>query len=219
MRKTKILCLTLALVLVTVGAVGLSSCSKSNYENCEVYGKVTEINGTKVTLSLINTPEMPSGEMGMPGENVGFTMPDGNRPDMGEIPSEFEWGNGDGIFEENTEDDGFDENFGQLPDGDGMMDDDITPPEIPTGDMGNFGGGMGMNGNKPDDMFSESGEVVTLILTDAMLEDLSVGDLVIVKFGDNGKVESVEKMNVGDMGGAKFDNPQGGGDIPPEPKQ
>ena len=78
---------TAAVICAIVMVLSLASCGKStpDYALGTVWGEITKINGTKVTLTLGKVteedvmPEMPD----MPGDNAGGTppeMPNGEAP-------------------------------------------------------------------------------------------------------------------------------------------
>ena len=139
-----------------------------------VLGRVTEVAGQEVTLMCSALSDMPDGEQPWADGEVP-ELPDGEQPWAdGEVPG--------------------------LPDGEQPWADGEVP-ELPDG------GQPWADGEVPDDVFS-SGEEMTITITDAtaisveedgsardgMFEDIAVGSIVRVIFGENGTVASLTAL-------------------------
>lgn len=190
---------TAAVICAIVMVLSLASCGKStpDYALGTVWGEITKINGTKVTLTLGKVteedvmPEMPD----MPGDNSGGTPPE--MPN-GEVPAEPNGQSGSTRGEGGGKPGGSSGNGG-------------TPPEKPgntgSGDIpsmpGGEAGGFGMQKNVS---FTAGSVTLTVELADAAItegqtaisvSDLAVGKVLCVRFGEDGKPSSAEIVTIG----------------------
>ena len=172
-----------------VAASAVTSASKSASSSASTsqtikYGRVTAINGNKITLALGTLsqggmngtpPEMPSGaQQGTPPE-----MPSGGQQGT---PPEMPAGGQQGTPPEK-------------PSGDQQG----TPPEKPDGDGKGAGNG-----------FTESGKSVTLNLSSSKLltkngssaevSDIAVGDILKLTYNSGGKISGIEILSTEGMG-------------------
>ncbi|MCM1060794.1 MAG: hypothetical protein NC452_10935 [Eubacterium sp.] len=219
--KTIAIASALALTVSAVPAVSIYAANNSSAasvsaqtEQTVKYGKVTAVNGTKITLALGEFEQSAGGGNGQNGEPP--AMPEGNGngnpPDMpsgGEPPV--------------------------MPDNNGMN--GGTPPAMPNDENGNMGGMNGgtppakpeggsgnMNGGTPPEKpdgesgnmggFTENGKTLTVNIKNekvlkkngnsASLSDISEGDILMLVYNSNGKIGEINIMS-GGMG-----SPQGG---------
>lgn len=204
---------TAAVICAIVMVLSLASCGKStpDYALGTVWGEITKINGTKVTLTLGKVteedvmPEMPD----MPGDNAGGTPPE--MPN-GEVPAEPNGQSGSTRGEGGGKPGGSSGNGG-------------TPPEKPgntgSGDMpsmpGGEAGGFGMQKNVS---FTAGSVTLTVELADAVItegqtaisvSDLAVGKVLCVRFGEDGKPSSAEVVTTGTSGPSGGQDPGNGG--------
>lgn len=199
-----------AILLVFVITASLAACSKFEYSNSTITAKITAINGQKVTLLVGmsesnggmmpggNTPPengmrpgMPNGQESVPALPEGESMPAGGIPEMPVDGSAPEMPN---------------ESM-QQPEG-GMQG---QIPDMPEGGMqGNMPGG-GMGGMMP--AFDENGDKITVTLNAETVSTLAVGDVVIISFGDDGSVTSLNVLGGNMQGGMNGNKPQM---MPPE---
>ncbi len=204
---------TAAVICAIVMVLSLASCGKStpDYALGTVWGEITKINGTKVTLTLGKVteedvmPEMPD----MPGDNSGGTPPE--MPN-GEVPAEPNGQSGSTRGEGGGKPGGSSGNGG-------------TPPEKPgntgSGDIpsmpGGEAGGFGMQKNVS---FTAGSVTLTVELADAAItegqtaisvSDLAVGKVLCVRFGEDGKPSSAEIVTIGTSETSGGQDPGNGG--------
>lgn len=201
---------TAAVICAIVLVLSLASCGKStpDYALGTVWGEITKINGTKVTLTLGKVKEenvMPD----MAGDNAG-----GIPPEMpsGEAPAEPNGQSGSTRGESGGKPGGGSGNGG-------------TPPEKPgnagSGDIpsmpGGEAGGFGMQKNVS---FTAGSVTLTVELADAVItegqtaisvSDLAVGKVLCVSFGEDGKAASAEVVSIGTSEPSGGQNPGNGG--------
>lgn len=172
-------------MLLSLAACGAKA--DTTYAGQTVTGKVTTLEGTSVTLAL-----------GKLTENAALGSDSQQPPEM---PGDGQTG---------------DQSTGtppEKPDGDSSQSNDSQPPEMPEN------GANGQDGGTPPDMpegsmggssFTESGETLTIDITDAAIvkngetvsaTELSVDDVVQVTFDGSGSAATVEIVSGGKSGG------------------
>ena len=172
-------------MLLSLAACGAKA--DTTYAGQTVTGKVTTLEGTSVTLAL-----------GKLTENAALGSDSQQPPEM---PGDGQTG---------------DQSTGtppEKPDGDSSQSNDSQPPEMPEN------GANGQDGGTPPDMpegsmggssFTESGETLTIDITDATIvkngetvsaTELSVDDVVQVTFDGSGSAATVEIVSGGKSGG------------------
>lgn len=225
MKRIGTIFCTLAIILL------FSACSKSStdYSGQTLTGKVTDIDGTKITVQLgeLSEQEMSApGGMQQPGEaplemSDGDSQekqgdnetlpekPDGNdetlpeKPDSnGETPPDKPDGNDETLSDKP---DSNSETPPEKPDGDGGSS-DSTEPEMPSGSMTLLDGNMEMN------RFTAGDETVTLDFdgakikveagmetNDGSLEDIAEDAILVIEIGEKNQVETVTVKFTGGM--------------------
>ena len=180
---------------------GSTASGQSDSAERRVIGRITAIDGSKVTL---NAMEMKMGENG-----EGFTRPERPEGDNGERPERPEGGNG----ERPEKPDG--ENFTppDMPDGE-----NFTPPDMPDGekgerprpsdsDMPSFAppGGGGMFSGEGEEMTVDLSGVKIMNGSDVITVDiLSVGDMITLSLDSSGNAVSASLFTTdGNWGGKK----------------
>ncbi len=188
-------------MLLSLAACGAKA--DTTYAGQTITGKVTTLEGTTVTLAL--------------GELTEDAAPGGDSQQPPETPSDGQTGDQPtGTPPDKPEDTADDNQSGQQPpekpDGDSSQSNDSQPPEMPENSENGQPDGTppdmpegGMGGSS----FTESGETLTIDITDAAIvkngetvsaTDLSVDDVVQVTFDDSGSAATVEIVS-GGMGG------------------
>ena len=188
-------------MLLSLAACGAKA--DTTYAGQTIAGKVTTLEGTSVTLTLGELTEdaAPGGDSQQPPEMPG----DGQ---TGDQPT--------GTPPEKPEDAADNNQSGQQPpekpDGDSSQSGDSQPPEMPENGENGQGGGTPPDmpeGDMGGSSFTESGETLTIDITDAAIvkngetvssTELSVDDVVQVTFDDSGSAATVEIVS-GGMGG------------------
>jgi len=203
MKKAVALLCTAAIV------ISLAACGKSaDYSNQTVVGKVTAINGTKVTLQLGELsegekPEMPSGDSAQDGQTPP-EKPSGDSAQDGQTPPEKP--SGDSAQDGQTPP--------EMPSGDSTQDGQ-TPPEKPSGDSaqdgqtppempsnpqgqapsGGFGGMQSFTAGDETAEIDLDGATLTKNSQDISVDDISEGDILKITFNDSNKPETAEVVS------------------------
>ena len=190
-------------MLLSLAACGAKA--DTAYAGQTITGKVTALEGTSVTLALGELTEnaAPGGDSQQPPEMPGSDDQTGEQP-TGTPPEKPE-----GASDNNQSG----QQPPEKPDGDSSQQSGGQPPEMPeNGENGQ------PNGTPPDmpeggmggSSFTESGETLTIDITDAAIvkngetvsaTELAVGNVVQVTFDDSGSVVTVEIVSGGKNGG------------------
>ena len=190
-------------MLLSLAACGAKA--DTAYAGQTITGKVTALEGTSVTLALGELTEnaAPGGDSQQPPEMPGSDDQTGEQP-TGTPPEKPE-----GASDNNQSG----QQPPEKPDGDSSQQSGGQPPEMPeSGENGQ------PNGTPPDmpeggmggSSFTESGETLTIDITDAAIvkngetvsaTELAVGNVVQVTFDDSGSVVTVEIVSGGKNGG------------------
>lgn len=154
-----------------------SSVSQTSSETVK-YGKVTEISGTKIKLSLGEYSSTTPPDMKGDNQNNNGTPPEKPAGDNGSTPPE-------------------------KPSGESNANNTDTPPEKPSGESG-----QNDNGGTPPEMpssFTANGKTLTLNLksskklkkngSSAKVSDIEVGDILKITYNSNNKITSIEILS------------------------
>lgn len=217
----------LAMVFAMTGCQQQTDSTEStdvvDYSNTSLTGKVTAVDGTVVTLQLGELAEtdmtMPEGQDPGAGNDEIPSMPsDEDGASNGEIDQLPTGGSDNTLTELPTGD--AEGAISELPSGEtGDTPPDLpsgeqdageaggTPPDMPNGE----GGGMAMGGNMTS--FTAGDETATIDLTgatvnaesmdgtvDSSIDDITVGDILVVNVGENNTVTTVTIKYIPEMG-------------------
>lgn len=217
----------LAMVFAMTGCQQQTDSTEStdvvDYSNTSLTGKVTAVDGTVVTLQLgelaetdmtmpegqdpgagnDEIPSMPSDEDGASNGEIDQLPTGGSDNTLTELPT----GDAEGAISELPSGETGD-TPPDLPSGEqGAGEAGSTPPDIPNGE----GGGMAMGGNMTS--FTAGDETATIDLTgatvnaesmdgtvDSSIDDITVGDILVVNVGENNTVTTVTIKYIPEMG-------------------
>lgn len=208
-----------ALLCAAAIIISFTACGKSaDYSNETVVGKVTAINGTKVTLQLgelseSEKPEMPSADGQQDGQQDGQTPPempstdgqqDGQTPpekpstdgqQSGQTPPEKPNSNGTAAEQPSASD-----NTGDSTNESGAQSGQTAPemPGNPQGEApsGGFGGMQSFTAGDETAKIDLDGATVTENSQEASLDDISEGDVLKITFNDSNEPETAEIVSV-----------------------
>ena len=189
-----------ALLCAAAIIISFTACGKSaDYSNETVVGKVTAINGTKVTLQLgelseSEKPEKPSGD----NQQDGQTPPEKPSTDgqqSGQTPPEKPNSNGTAAEQPSASD-----NTGDSTNESGAQSGQTAPemPGNPQGEApsGGFGGMQSFTAGDETAKIDLDGATVTENSQEASLDDISEGDVLKITFNDSNEPETAEIVSV-----------------------
>ena len=189
-----------ALLCTAAIIISFAACGKStDYSNGTVVGKVTAINGTKVTLQLgelseSERPDMPDADSQQDGQTPP-EKPSGDNSQDGQMPPEKPDSNGT-----ETEQPSSSDNTVNGTDGNGAQSGQTAPemPAAPQGEAptGGFGGMQSFTASDETVKIDLDGATVTENLQVASIEDISKGDVIKITFNDSNEPEAVEIISV-----------------------
>jgi hypothetical protein len=199
---------TASLALILMMAAGCQSSAGSTISasaagETTIYGQVTAIDGSSITLALAtmsqNAPsgEMPSGEMPsgeMPSGDMPAMPSDGSIPSEGAQPSGSQDTDAVSSATQNTE--------GEQPSGEA--------PSMPSGGQGGQRGGVELTGEEQTITISDNTAITIQSRdgsTEGTLSDIEAGDILSVTMSGN----SVTAITIMQMGGGMAGGQPGGG--------
>ncbi len=194
---------TASLALILMMAAGCQSSAGSTISasaagETTIYGQVTAIDGSSITLALAtvsqNAPsgEMPSGEM--PSGDMPAMPSDGSIPSEGAQPSGSQDTDAVSSATQNTE--------GEQPSGE--------VPSMPSGGQGGQRGGVELTGEEQTITISDNTAITIQSRdgsTEGALSDIEVGDILSVTMSGN----SVTAITIMQLGGGMAGGQPGGG--------
>lgn len=191
--------ISLLLVLTLLLSLALTGCGKQNSttlsaKGTDVYGKVTEINGEKVSFDVVSIPDVPNGgnNQGTPPEMPNGDNSQGNPPekpngDNGQNtpPEKPDGGNNQGTPPEMPNGGNGQNNTPEKPGDDNNQG---TPPDIP--------GGQGLSSTGESGTVTIADPSVLFIVKDnaeasAEIKDISVGKILKITFDESGKITKI----------------------------
>lgn len=189
-----------ALLCTAAIIISFAACGKStDYSNGTVVGKVTAINGTKVTLQLgelseNERPDMPDADSQQDGQTPP-EKPSGDNSQDGQTPPEKPDSNGTETAQLSSSD-----NTVNRTDGNGAQSGQTAPemPAAPQGEAptGGFGGMQSFTASDETVKIDLGGATVTENSQMASIEDISKGDVIKITFNDSNEPEAVEIISV-----------------------
>ena len=207
--------ISLLLVLTLLLSLALTGCGKQNSTTLSakgtvIYGKVTEINGEKVSFDVVSIPDVPNGgnNQGTPPEMPNGDNGQGNPPEMpsgdngqNTPPEKPDGGNNQGTPPEMPNGGNGQNNTPEKPGDDNNQG---TPPDIP--------GGQGLSSTGESGTVTIADPSVLFIVKDnaeasAEIKDISVGKILKITFDESGKITKIvicDEKDVfagGNMGG------------------
>lgn len=203
--------LLLAAACLTIMALVVSGCGKSNSKKESLYGQVKSVEGKKITIALaeknnaLQAPNTPTDAAQSGGEKPNGNPPSGSEKPDGNPPSDSEKPDGN-LPSGSEKPDGNPPSGNEKPDGNPPSGSEKPDGEPPEG--GPQGGGMGMPGltltGKEQTVTCDDGTKIQVEdkgqTNDGSLDDIKEGSIVTVTMEGN-KVTAITVSNRGPDGG------------------